>query len=776
MTETAELPPKPKTYNGDITGLPPALAHLRDKKVWLCWCWFWNGRKWTKPPRRTDNPERNASSNDPATWGSYEQAVEQVRAGRADGIGFALKDRDIGGVDLDHCRDPQTGQIDSWADDYMRRFPDAYIEATVSGKGLHVLGTSELQSFAPKFKLPDTGNGAAVELFSNSHHYFTLSCNEITNCNELPPIGDRMAAIAAELGGQKEIDFDAAPRAIGGAAPDNTDTTPHVDTAATNGTPWGFAEEARLRSALGAIPTDEKVLAEKFGHAHDTWVKIGRAIERLDWGDRGLLIWRDWSAQNAGEFNEEGLRTQWASFNRTRNTREKPVTIATVYLYAMKFGWSGDQPVTDEDTAAGVSLEDFFAYMPMHSYIYAPSREPWPASSVNARVPPVIVGDESVPASRWLDQNRPVEQMTWAPGLPMVVQNRLISGGGWIEREGVSCFNLYRPPAIKVGDAAAAAPWVEHAHRVFGNDAGHIIKWLAHRVQRPMEKINHAIMLGGPQGIGKDTLLEPVKYAVGPWNFAEVSPQHLLGRFNGFLRSVILRISEARDLGNVDRYSFYDHMKSYTAAPPDVLRVDEKNLREYNILNCCGVIITSNHKSDGIYLPADDRRHFVAWSDLTKGDFGPDYWIRIWSWYSGGGDRHVATYLTDLDISGFDPKAPPPKTPAFWDIVDASRAPEDAELADVLDRLGNPNATTLIRVQNVATGDFEVWIKDRKNRRQIPYRFEQCGYVSVRNDAAQSGLWVINRARQVVYAKASLSVRDRLAAARRLVGAGDDEQ
>ena len=48
----------------------------------------------------------------------------------------------------------------------------------------------------------------------------------------------------------------------------------------------------------------------------------------------------------------------------------------------------------------------------------------------------------------------------------------------------------------------------------------------------------------------------------------------------------------------------------------------------------------------------------------------------------------------------FDPKAPPPKTPAFWDIVDANRAPEDAELADVLDKLGNPDATTLIQIAN----------------------------------------------------------------------------
>ena len=80
-----------------------------------------------------------------------------------------------------------------------------------------------------------------------------------------------------------------------------------------------------------------------------------------------------------------------------------------------------------------------------------------------------------------------------------------------------------------------------------------------HRVQRPWEKINHALVFLGAQGIGKDTLLEPVKDAIGPWNFAEVNPMQALGRFNSFLKSVILRISEARDVGDYDRYSFYDH-------------------------------------------------------------------------------------------------------------------------------------------------------------------------------------------------------------------------
>ena len=443
----------------------------------------------------------------------------------------------------------------------------------------------------------------------------------------------------------------------------------------------------------------------------------------------------------------------------------------------------GDQAETAETASVeSISLDSFYAYMPMHSYIYVPTREPWPAASVNARLGPVPVLDdkgkqklddkgrpEFISASKWLDQNRPVSQMTWAPGEPLIIADRLISHGGWIDRPGEACLNVYLPPTIASGNAAEADPWLEHVHKVYPNDAAHIIAWLAHRAQRPTEKINHALVLGGKQGTGKDTLLEPVKRTVGPWNFIEVMPSHMLGRFNGFLKAVVLRINEARDLGEVNRFAWYDHMKAYTAAPPDVLRCDEKNLREHSI--CCGVIITTNHKTDGIYLPADDRRHYVAWCELCKEDFAAGYWNSLWHWYSRGGYRHVAAYLLELNISTFDAKAPPPQTSAFWDIVTANRSPEDAELADVLDRLGNPDATTLTRVQNEATGEFEAWLRDRKNRRVIPHRFEGCGYTPVRNDAAKDGQWKIAGTRQTVYAKADLSVRDRLAAARRLTSA-----
>lgn len=415
-----------------------------------------------------------------------------------------------------------------------------------------------------------------------------------------------------------------------------------------------------------------------------------------------------------------------------------------------------------------VALEDFYAYMPQHTYIFRPTREPWSGSSVNSRIAPI--GKEKIKANIWLDQNRPVEQMTWAPGFGEVIEGKLVDNGGWIERPGVSVYNLYRPPLKLEGNPNEAGPWLAHVQRVYPPEADHIVHYFAHRVQRPSEKINHALVLGGAPGIGKDTIVEPATHAVGVWNCNEVSPTQLMGRFNGYLKSVILRVSEARDQGDsgggkIDRYAVYEHCKTLLAAPPNVLRVDEKNLREHAVLNCCGVVFTTNY-TDGLYLPGDDRRHFVGWSELTKEDFPEHYWRDLYHWYEReGGYGHVAAYLAAVDLSSFDPKAPPPKTAGFHRMVDAGRAPEDAELVDVLESLGHPAAVTVTDICIYANEDFRNWLKDRRSSRQIPHRMEAAGYVAVRNESQSDGRWKLGGKNVVIYAKRDLAMRDRIAAA-----------
>ena len=127
----------------------------------------------------------------------------------------------------------------------------------------------------------------------------------------------------------------------------------------------------------------------------------------------------------------------------------------------------------------------------------------------------------------------------------------------------------------------------------------------------------------------------------------------------------------------------------------------------------------------------------------------------------------MAAYLSTLDLNEFDAKAPPPKTTAWWAIVDANCAPENAELADILEIIDKP-AVTLQMIKDNATGDFLSWLTEPKNRRAIPHRLEQCGYVQVRYDDAQDGLWKVSGKRQVIYARSVLPLRERIDAAKAL--------
>jgi Family of unknown function (DUF5906) len=438
------------------------------------------------------------------------------------------------------------------------------------------------------------------------------------------------------------------------------------------------------------------------------------------------------------------------------------------------------------------TLADFRAHAPSGMYIYMPCREPWPPRVVDQVIKPQPALDKSgkpkrnnsgglvtVKASTWLMQNQRVEQLTWAPGEPTLIADRLVVDGGWIQRPEVTCLNMYRPPQIELGDATKVGPWLDHVRFVFPSDADHIIRWLAQRKQQPAIKINHGLVLGSEDfGVGKDMMLAPIRHTVGPWNFREIAPTDLLGTFNPFVKSIILRINEARDLGEINRFAFYDRMKAYTASPPEVLQVNEKHLRQYYAFNCLGAIITTNHKTDGIYLPVDDRRHYIAWSDRSRRDFSDDYWNNLTTWYENGGHGHVAAYLAVLDLSDFDPKAPPTKTSAFWEIVSASQAPEDAELADAIDRLGaklypneiesgttdeqrRPNVFTLLELIGIQGNAALEDILAPKNRRAVPHRLSRCGYNLYRNTAAKDGLWRINKTRQALYVKASSSVNER---------------
>ena len=107
---------RPVALQGDLANLPEALTPLKEIRNWVCWKWKRRadkngGGEWTKPPFRPQAPAQYAKINDPATWGSYEEALAAYQAGQCDGIGFAFLGSKIAAFDLDKCRNPETGEI-----------------------------------------------------------------------------------------------------------------------------------------------------------------------------------------------------------------------------------------------------------------------------------------------------------------------------------------------------------------------------------------------------------------------------------------------------------------------------------------------------------------------------------------------------------------------------------------------------------------------------------------------------------------------------------------
>ncbi len=120
--------------------LPAALDSLRDRRQWLAWKHHRDDKRqrWTKPPcdARTG---KICGATDPRHCGTFVEAYATFcRQGLA-GVGLALfPGDDLTGIDLDHCRDPETGELSPLAQRVLK-FSETYAEVSPSGTGLHLL-------------------------------------------------------------------------------------------------------------------------------------------------------------------------------------------------------------------------------------------------------------------------------------------------------------------------------------------------------------------------------------------------------------------------------------------------------------------------------------------------------------------------------------------------------------------------------------------------------------------------------------------------------------
>ena len=157
--------------------IPEELKRLNQ---WVC------ANEDSKVPMQANRPYP-ASSTNPATWASFEDALWAVEHGYYDYLGFVFNDNGIVGIDLDDAVD--TLDLVSFTEGVLHipyasdlasnilRLCDTYAEISKSGTGLHILLKGDIP-----FKGKNNLNG--VEMYKTAR-FFIMTGDMYTNCHHI---------------------------------------------------------------------------------------------------------------------------------------------------------------------------------------------------------------------------------------------------------------------------------------------------------------------------------------------------------------------------------------------------------------------------------------------------------------------------------------------------------------------------------------------------------------------------------------------------------------
>ena len=175
------------------TSAQVTLESLASDRIWVAW--QSEDRDGAKEPTKVPySPRgRKAKAGVPSTWGTRAEVEAFLptlpRPYGQGGIGIEFSRysnaRSLGGVDLDTCRDPQTGIIEPWAVEIIEKL-DTYTEVSPSGTGVKLFftyPTSDLPTlrtamggakFGKQFKRGGGKHPPSIELHLGNR-YFTVT-------------------------------------------------------------------------------------------------------------------------------------------------------------------------------------------------------------------------------------------------------------------------------------------------------------------------------------------------------------------------------------------------------------------------------------------------------------------------------------------------------------------------------------------------------------------------------------------------------------------------
>lgn len=237
----------------------------------------------------------------------------------------------------------------------------------------------------------------------------------------------------------------------------------------------------------------------------------------------------------------------------------------------------------------------------------------------------------------------------------------------------------------------------------------YFIKYLAHMIQKPNEKIPICFILKGKQGTGKNVLLTAISNIIGKEYYITSSkPDDFFGNYaEGFYRKLLVNMNECE---GKDTFDFEGKIKSFITE--DTININPKYIRPTEIRNVARIIITTNKSNP---IPIDVKsidRRFVVYQNSEKyldKKYNSIFWDKLVNHFNC--NEFIAClydYLNSIDINNYNWRLHRPITQEYKNMCRLYIPTEALFLEYYINRLKDEKENDFITHNIQKKDDFEL--------------------------------------------------------------------
>jgi putative DNA primase/helicase len=189
-----------------------------------------------------------------------------------------------------------------------------------------------------------------------------------------------------------------------------------------------------------------------------------------------------------------------------------------------------------------------------------------------------------------------------------------------------------------------------------------VLKWLAYPIQHQGAKMRTALIMHGPQGVGKNLFFETYAEIFGKYGRV-IGQSEIDDKFNDWASGKLFMIADEV----VARQELF-HIKNKIKAliTGDNIRINPKNVSAHDEKNHVNIVFLSN-ETQPLVLERDDRRFCVVWTPQKSSQ---NVYSDIAEEIAAGGSEALHHFLLNLELGDFNEHTKPPMTRSKQDLID----------------------------------------------------------------------------------------------------------